>query len=592
MKILTLHCDYIEYKAVKIALKSIKELDENLKKPTKIPEVLVVFTAVEKRDESDVAKSAELLVKNIKEIAVQVKAKNLVLYPYAHLSSDLSSPQAGESVLVEAEKILKKDKSYTVYRAPFGYYKEFELKCKGHPLAELSREFSITGENVGRIEKVKTQITKEEKITEDIRKNLLKQISKVRLDTSKLKDNDHRILGQKMDLWSFNEVAPGMVFWHNNGLILRNELINYWREEHRKNGYEEILTPQIMDAKLWKISGHWDLYKENNFVTSYEDRPFLVKPMNCPGGMLVYKTKPRSYKELPMRVGELGIVHRTELSGVLAGLFRVIQFTQDDAHIFCTEQQLEEEIIGVINLFKKMLGKFGFKEYKFSLSVRSEEKKEKYLGDDKLWKKAEDTLANALNKLNTKFEKYPGEAKFYGPSLDVLIKDSLGREWQCSTLQLDFNIPARFEVVYTDKDGKEKTPIMLHRVVYGSIERFIGVLTEHLNGNFPIWLSPIQVRVLSFTDRNIKAAEKVVKKLEEEGIRADADFDSTTVSDKVYNAELMRIPYILTIGDKEEKKGTIALKKRGKNEKPKFGVKLNDFISDVKKEISEKIIVQ
>jgi threonyl-tRNA synthetase len=577
MKILSLHCDYIKFKPVKKALKDAKELAEKDKKEKEVREALVIFTAVES---SDNEKIVDVLVENIKDIASQVKAETIVLYPYAHLSSQLAKPELAENVLVEAEKKLSKEKGFKVIRAPFGYYKEFELKCKGHPLAELSRELHV--------EEGKA-IVKEPEITDEIRKRLLREISKTKLDTSKLKENDHRILGQKLDLFSFNEVAPGMVFWHNNGLIIFNELEKYWREEHKKAGYEEISTPQIMDAKLWKISGHWDKYKENNFITKYEGRDFLVKPMNCPGGMLVFKTRPRSYKELPMRVGELGKVHRTELSGVLAGLFRVIQFTQDDAHIFCTEEQLESEIIGVIELFKKMLGKFGFKDYKFSLSVRSEEKKDKYLGDDKLWKKAEDNLGNALKKLKISFERCPGEAKFYGPSLDVLIKDSLGREWQCSTLQLDFNIPQRFEVTYTGPDNKEHVPIMLHRVVYGSLERFIGVLLENTNGNLPVWLSPIQARVLSFTDRNLKAAGKVLEALKNAGIRADSDFNPDTINEKVRNAELMKIPYIITIGDKEEQSNTIALRERGQGNKPIFDMKIEDFIRKVKEEIEKRL---
>ncbi|MDD5700150.1 MAG: threonine--tRNA ligase [Candidatus Nanoarchaeia archaeon] len=574
MKILSLHCDYIKFKPLKKALKEPEELSEERKKEQVVKEPLVILTAVEKTDSLE---SVKELVKNIEDISSQVNDRKIVLYPYAHLSSNLGSPSLAIQILEEAEKELEK-KKFDVVRAPFGYYKEFELKCKGHPLSELSREIGIKNGKLG---------TKEEKITDEMRKNLLNQISKSKLDTSKLKDNDHRILGQQMNLFSFNEVAPGMAFWHNNGLIIKNELINYWREMHRKNGYEEISTPQIMDSKLWKISGHWDLYKENNFVTEYEKRPFLVKPMNCPGGMLVYKTRPRSYKELPMRVGEIGVVHRTELSGTLAGLFRLIQFTQDDAHIFCTNEQLESEIIGVIELFRQMLDKFGFK-YTFTLSTRSEEKKDKYLGSDKLWEQAEDALGNALKKLKIKFEKVPGEAKFYGPSLDVQIKDSQGREWQCSTLQLDFNIPARFELAYTGRDNKEYTPIMLHRVVYGAIERFIGVLLEHTNGRLPVWLAPVQVRVLSFTDRNIDYAKKVIMKLGEKipNLRIDADFTQTTVQSKVKDAEIMRIPYIIVVGDKEEEEKTIAVRVKG-NSKIQ-SLKIDNFIEKLSKEIRDR----
>ena len=332
MKFLALHVDYIKFKPLKKALQSVGDLSEKEKEGGDIKESLVILTAVEKTD-VDVGKVVEGFVENVKDIAKQVKVENIVLYPYAHLSSNLSSPDVAIKVLNEAEKSLSK--MFNVVRAPFGYYKEFELKVKGHPLSELSREIKFSGNEA------------EEHYDE---KQLLREISKSKLDSSKLKENDHRIIGQQMDLFSFSEMAPGMVFWHNNGLIIKNELINFWREIHQKAGYKEISTPQIMDKKLWQISGHWDKYKGNNFLTTYEKRDFLVKPMNCPGGMLVYRNKPKSYKELPLRIGELGVVHRVELSGVLAGLFRVVQFTQDDAHIFCTEKQMEEEIFGIMDL--------------------------------------------------------------------------------------------------------------------------------------------------------------------------------------------------------------------------------------------------
>lgn len=588
MRIITLHCDYIKFKAIKKALKSAAELTEKEKGEKEIKDPLVVLTAVEEGDNDHILKQ---YIDSIKKTAGEVKAKKIVLYPYAHLSNNLANPETAKEYMIEAEEVLGKE-GFEVTRAPFGYYKEFELKCKGHPLSELSKEFrvgtvkEIEREEIAKLAKAKAkgQVAEKEKSPSE----LLREISRSKLDTSKLKENDHRILGQKLDLFSFNEVAPGMVFWHDKGLIIYNELINYWREVHRNEGYIEIKTPQIMDSKLWKISGHWDLYKENNFKTDYEGRPFLVKPMNCPGGMLVYKTKTRSYKDLPMRVGEVGTVHRTELSGVLAGLFRVIQFTQDDAHIFCTQEQIQSEIVGVINLFRKVLSSFGFK-YSFTLSTRSEEKKDKYLGDDKLWSAAEKALAEGLKSQGLKFETVPGEAKFYGPSLDVLIKDSLGREWQCSTLQLDFNLPQRFEIEYIDSDGQKKTPIMLHRVVFGSLERFIGVMLEHTNGALPLWLSPVQVKVINFTDRNTKAAEKVVEKIKKDipNIRIEADFRNATVNDKVRDSEMMKIPFLITIGDKEEEKGTIAVKKRGQN-KPEFGVKLESFIKELKDKIEKR----
>jgi len=570
MKILSLHCDYLKYKPLKKAIKKPEELGE--KKEIKILEPLGIFVAVEKIDEINPDKASDELVENVIDLLEKTKAKRIVLYPYAHLSSNLASPDIALLVLVEAETKLKKNK-IEVYRAPFGYYKEFELKCKGHPLAELSRE-------IGQKEEKVIKISKKEEYDE---KKLLKQISKSKLDTSKLKENDHRILGKKLNLFSFNETAPGMVFWHNNGLIIKNELINFWREEHRKKSYEEIETPQILDKKLWQISGHWEKYKENIFLTEYENRDFAVKPMNCPGGMLVYKSRPKSYKDLPLRIGEMGIVHRQELSGVLSGLFRVIQFTQDDAHIFCTEEQLEREIEGIIILIDLFYRKFNMKFDHVELSTRPEKK----LGSEEIWNSAEATLKRILEKREINYKLNPGEGVFYGPKIDFHARDSQGRTWQLSTIQLDFQMPERFELEYTNKEGKKKRPIMLHRVIYGSLERFIGVLMESTNGNLPVWLSPIQARILSFTDRNQKKAEKILEKLKQEGIRADVDFSSTTVSDKVRDAELMKIPYIVTIGDKEEENKTIAVRKRGEK-KLKFDVKLEDFLKEIKDKIVKR----
>src|SRR3990167_1511863 len=536
MKILTLHCDYIKFKPLKKAIKN--------------PEA-------------------------IRKTAEEVKAKNIVLYPYAHLSSKLSSTDVALKTLEEAEKILAQD--FKVTRAPFGYYKTFELKCKGHPLSELSKEFHPEGyeSQVGGLAILKEEVYNPEK--------LLKEISRSKLDTSKLKDNDHRILGQKLDLFSFNEVAPGMVFWHNNGLIIYNELINYWRELHRKAGYQEISTPQILDKKLWQISGHWEKYKENIFLTNYEGRSFAVKPMNCPGGMLVYKANTKSYKDLPLRVGELGVVHRTELSGVLAGLFRVIQFTQDDAHIFCTEDQIEEEVYNLLDLVDFIYKKFGF-NYKVELSTRPE----KRIGSNEIWDKAEKALEAVLKKRGAKYKVNAGGGAFYGPKIDFHLTDSLNRTWQCGTIQLDFSMPERFEIEYTDRDNSKKRPVMLHNAIYGSLERFIGILLEHTNGALPLWLSPVQVRVIDFTERNTKAAQKIVDQLKESlpGLRIDSDFRNTTVSDKVRDAEMQKIPYTLVIGDKEEQAKTLAVRERGS--KPKFGIKIDDFIKDIKEKIESR----
>jgi len=568
MKILSLHCDYIEFKPLKKALKSIKPLSEKEKKSRRVEDALVILTAVEKSD-SNTKAIIKKLVENIKEIAKQVDTQNIVLYPYAHLSSDLASPDIAVQVLEGAEKELKKN--FKVVRAPFGYYKEFELKVKGHPLSELSREIRAEGKKEDTEEKYDA-------------KQLLREISKTKLDTSKLKPNDHRIIGQQMDLYSFSETAPGMVFWHNNGLIIRNELINFWRSIHKKAGYQEISTPQILDKKLWQISGHWEKYKGNNFVTEYEKRPFLIKPMNCPGGMLVYKNKPKSYKDLPLRVGELGIVHRQELSGVLGGLFRVIQFTQDDAHIFCTEKQMEEEVGKALDLLGLIYEKFNFKVDHVELSTRPK----KRIGSKKQWDKAEAVLEKVLKRKKMKFKINKGEGAFYGPKIDFHVKDSLGRTWQCGTFQLDFAMPERFNLTYTDKDNSKKRPVVIHRTIYGSIERFLGILIESMNGRLPTWLAPIQVRILSFTDKNQKHAEEIIKKLGEEMpyLRIDADFRQTTIPSKVKDAELMRIPYIIVIGDKEEKDGTLAVRIKGNKNIKKIGI--DEFKNKIEKEIWEK----
>lgn len=575
MKILFLHVDNISFKPLKKAIKNIAPLSEAEKIGGNVKNALAILTAVEKSD-SDTEKVVNELVKNVKEIAKNVNVKNIVLYPYAHLSSNLASPNMAADVLEKAEKALKKVKGFKVTKAPFGYYKKLELKIKGHPLAELSREIKVD-------EKKKD----EEKEIYD-HKKLLREISKTKLDSSKLKQNDHRIIGKEMDLYSFSEIAPGMVFWHNNGLIIYDELLNYWKDIHRKNSYQIIKTPQIMDSKLWKISGHWKLYKENMFLTEYENREFAIKPMNCPGGMLVYRNSPKSYRDFPLRIGELGIVHRKELSGVLSGLFRVVQFTQDDAHIFCTEDQLENEIVQTIKLTQTILGKFNFKGYRFTLSIRGKEKKGKYLGDDKIWNASEKAIENALKKLKIKYDKSPGEAKFYGPSLDVQIKDSLGREQQCSTIQLDMQLPERFGLEYTNKNNKKKTPLMLHRVIYGSLERFIGILIEHTNGRLPTWLSPVQVRVLSFTERNVESSKKIIMQLAEKipNLRIDADFKNTPIQGKVKEAELMRIPYIIVFGDKEESSKSLAVRVRGSKKIQKFSV--DEFAKKLKEEIKER----
>jgi threonyl-tRNA synthetase len=583
MKILSIHADFIEFEAKKKAFKGAEEgIKEGLQRVT---ECLVIFTAFEKSDEANVDAIVQKYVQEIKNIAQQVNVENIVLYPYAHLSSNLGNPKMAEHMLKDAE--LELTSKFKVTRAPFGWYKAFDIKCKGHPLSELSREFSVGTNNTGKQETKSdtTEIKVDEKeLTSQEINNLLKQISRSRLDTSKLKDNDHRIIGRDLDLWSFNEVAPGMVFWHDKGLLIKNKLIDYWREVHQRCSYQEISTPQIMDKKLWQVSGHWDKYKENNFITKYEKRDFLVKPMNCPGGMLVYKSSSKSYKDLPIRAGELGLVHRQELSGVLSGLFRLVQFTQDDAHLFCTQEQMEDEIANVIDIIKEMFATFNLEFDHVELSTRPE----KRIGSDEVWDVSEATLEKVLKRKEMEYKINEGDGAFYGPKIDFHLKDSLNRTWQCSTIQLDMALPERFELEYVDKEGNMQRPIVLHRVVYGAIERFIGILTEHLNGKFPLWLNPKQIKVLTITDDQLEFATKVVNQLKQAGFRVELDDRTETMGRKVRDAQLEKVNYAVTIGEKEVEKGTLAV--RDRSGETKFDVELDYFISELKKEEKSKTL--
>ncbi len=565
MKTLNLHCDYIKFKALKKAIKTIDEIAPNQTPESEVKQCLVVLIAVEKSDTKEIVPE---LVESIKKISTDVKTQNIVLYPYAHLSSNLGRPSTAIEILNETASQLE---GFNVTQAPFGYYKSFELKVKGHPLSELSREIKIEGNE-----------EEESDITEEQRIKLLRQISKATLDTSKLKENDHRIIGRKMDLWSFNAVAPGMVFWHPKGLHVKNKLIEFWRDLHRTDGYEEISTPQVMDKKLWEVSGHWSKYGENNFKTNYEKRDFLVKPMNCPGGMLVYKTSPKTYKDLPLRVGEMGTVHRVELSGTLRGLFRVIQFTQDDAHIFCAEEHLESEVKGIIDLINKTFNIFGLEFDHVELSTRPE----KRVGSEETWDMTEKALKETLEKTKMKYEINEGDGAFYGPKIDFHLKDSLNRTHQCSTIQLDMSMPERFDLTYQNNDNKDIRPIMLHRVIYGSLERFIGIITEHFNGKFPLWLSPNQVKVLTLNDDAKEYAQKIHQDLFDEGFQTELNDKSESMGKKARKAQIQRFNYLVTVGEKEMSENKIAVKKR--DTKEITTMTLEEFKVQIKKEISLK----
>ena len=581
MKILLLHCDYIKFKPLKKAVKQgADELSEDDKKGMEIRDPLVVLTAVEQGDNDSTVRE---LVEDVKKTAKDVKASRIVIYPYAHLSSKLAPPDSAREYLSEAKNVLAKE-GFEVYRAPFGYYKEFELKCKGHPISELSRSFGPLAEGkVVSADAGSKSVLKKEEAYDPAK--LLREISRTKLDTSKLKENDHRILGQKLGLFMFHETAPGMPYWLPNGLTVYNELIKFWREEHEKRGYQEIASPLMNKSELYKISGHWEHYKDNMFIAhTDEDEDYCLKPMNCPNAMIVFKMQQRSYKDLPLRLSDTDRLHRFERSGTLNGLLRVRGFQQDDSHNFISEDMIENEFKEIFEICEKFYSIFGLK-YSFRLSTRPEG----FLGDIETWNKAEKILKKILKESGKEFEVLEGDGAFYGPKVDIDMVDSMGRKWQTGTIQLDFQLPKRFELVYIDKEGKEKTPIVVHRVIYGSLERFIGILLEHTNGALPIWLSPVQVKVLSFTDRNIKAVEALVEKLREEipNLRVEADVRNTTINDKIRDAEVMRVPLMVVLGDKEEEKGTLAVRTRGEK-KPVFGVKVRDFVKDLSEKIKKR----
>lgn len=392
---------------------------------------------------------------------------------------------------------------------------------------------------------------------------------------------DHRKLGKELDLFSLHEEGPGFPFFHANGMIVRNELINYWRDVHRRYGYVEVKTPMIMNRKLWEQSGHWDHYKENMYFTKIDGEDYAVKPMNCPGGMLVYKTQQHSYRDLPLRVGELGLVHRHELSGALHGLFRVRNFTQDDAHIFMTPDQIEGEIQNVINLFDEVYNTFGLK-YHAELSTRPEDS----MGDDEVWEKATEALRKALENRGLKYIINEGDGAFYGPKIDFHLQDSIGRTWQCGTIQLDMMLPEKFDLTYVGEDGQKHRPVMIHRVVYGSIERFIGILTENYAGAFPVWMAPIQVRVMPITDKQMDYAFEVKKRLFELGYRAEVDERNEKIGYKIREAQVKKIPFALVVGDQEVADGTVNVRRHGCKDSETMSV--DAFIELLKEKVATK----
>ncbi len=392
---------------------------------------------------------------------------------------------------------------------------------------------------------------------------------------------DHRVLGRQLDLFSIQDEGPGFPFFHPKGMVLRNQLEEYWREEHRKRGYVEIKTPIMLHEELWHRSGHWDNYKENMYFSSIDEQTFAIKPMNCPGAMLMYKRKLHSYRDLPIRMAEMGLVHRHELSGTLHGLMRIRAFTQDDAHIFMLPSQILDEIIGVIDFVDDVYRAFGFK-YHVELST----KPENAIGDDEMWEQATEALRKALEIKGLDYVVNEGDGAFYGPKIDFHLEDSLGRTWQCATIQLDFAMPERFDLVYIDENNERKRPVMLHRVLYGALERFIAILTEHTAGAFPTWLAPVQVQVIPVNDEVLPYAQEVADRLFAEGIRVEVDRRDEKMGKKIREAQLQQVPYMLIVGKKEQESGQVSVRHRRQGDLGALDVQA--FLEQIQEEIAEK----
>jgi threonyl-tRNA synthetase len=559
MRILQEHVDFIEFEPIK---KEISGAEDTERTKKRIEEALVLFTAVENGDNEETARKA---IDDVKSFLNKLGANRIVIYPFAHLSSDLADPKLALDVLklMEAQS---REQGIETYRAPFGWNKAFQLKVKGHPLAEQSRTYGISKAGV----QPKVVLTRRKEPSEN---ELMAKIKKS--DFGSLPDTDHRMIGERLDLFSFQEVSPGMVYWHDKGLKLRNLLIDFLRAELSKGGYVEISSPALANTALWRVSGHSEHYKDNMFLTSLGEEELGLKPMNCPSTFLVYKTRKWSFRDLPVRYAIFDALYRNELSGVASGLFRVKVLTQDDAHIIAAEDQAERELVALLELMKRVYSVFDL-EYKVKVSTKPDE----HMGSDEEWDRATNTLIRVVTGLGMAYEIKEKEGNFYAPKIDVDIKDSLGREWQCGTFQLDLQMPKRFRLSYTGSDGKEHTPVVIHRTILGSLERFVGVMLEHYKGRLPLWISPVQVRVIPLSDEFVDYSTGVLKRLVDSGVRAEGDFESATVGYKIRNAQIQKVPFAVVLGKKEADRRTLSV--RDREGSVRYDIKVEDFIGEIK----------
>ncbi len=561
MKVLLLDVDSISYELVEPEASVYEDSSE---KSFSAKDALVMMLSVEKGDNGDTANAA--LADAFKAMG-NLCRKRLVIYPFAHLSSNLEEPKAAMGIINRMRESAASGKGIEVMSAPFGWNKKWSIGMKGHPLAEQGKSYGA--------EAHAPQYRKSKPVsinTAIVAKSIF----------SGLPETDHRTIGEKLDLFSFQEVSPGMVYWHRNGLAIFRQVMEFIREMENRYGYEEISTPTLANVALWHVSGHIDHYKKEMFMFSSESENLGMKPMNCPSSILIYKSRKWSYRELPFRTAIFDRLYRNEISGALTGLFRVRELTQDDGHIFLREDQVKDEMKSLLRMVKEVYETFGMK-FTAKLSTMPDD----HMGDAALWDKAIEALRSGLESNGMKYDIKEKDGAFYGPKIDFDVIDSMGRQWQCATIQLDYQLPIRFGLEYTGDDGKSHSPVIIHRAVLGSLERFIGVLIEHYQGKFPAWLAPTQARVISISEPVNEYAAKVLEKFKAAGIRAEGDLSDKTLEYKIRDAQMQKVPYMIIIGKKEQEGNSITVRRRDSKQQ-EYGVAPDSFIERLSKEIRER----
>ncbi|MCL5675162.1 MAG: threonine--tRNA ligase [Candidatus Marsarchaeota archaeon] len=558
MRILQLDVDRITYEPVKPEASVYEDVS---RERISVEDTLVILVSIETGDTKEMAEKA---MHDTFDYMEKLARKKLVIYPFAHLSRELADPHEAMNMLNYMYSMVPG--SIEAKKAPFGWNKKLILDIKVHPLAEQSRTYGA-GEEAKIYKKAKPVSAN----TAIVRKS----------DWSGMPPTDHRTIGEKLDLYSFQEVSPSMVYWHPNGHLLFRNLMQYLREKEEEHGYKEIGTPVVANTALWHVSGHIDHYKENMFIFNSGTEELGLKPMNCPSTILIYKSRKWSYRDLPFRTAIFDKLYRREVSGALTGLFRVQELTQDDGHVFLREDQLEEEIEDLLKMVKEVYDTF---EMRFIANLST--MPDNHMGDERLWEQATDALKKALEKNRIEYKVKEKEGAFYGPKIDIDVLDALGRSWQCATIQVDYQQPIRFKLSYTGEDGHEKMPVIIHRAILGSLERFIAILVEHYQGKFPAWLSPVQVNVLSISEQTSEYAKSVYDELKKNRIRAGLDISDRTLEYKIRESISMKVPYTIVLGKKEKEAGKIAV--RNRDGVQKFGVDLHDFAGSLAKEISER----